>query len=96
MKKLVCLFASLCLLCPCALAAGDSAHASAAVPAWLCAPFAALLLCVALGPVLAAHWWEKHQGIVVAVLSVVLLAAFAMVQSGSAAAELALECLVND
>ena len=97
MKKLICLFASLCLLCPCALATGDSSvHASAAVPAWLCAPFAALLLCVALGPVLAAHWWEKHQGIVVAVLSAVLLAAFAMVQSGSAAAELALECLVND
>ena len=51
---------------------------------------------MALGPVLAAHWWEKHQAAVVAVLSVALLAAFAMVQGGSAAAELALECLVND
>lgn len=97
MKKFICVFASLCMLCPSALAAGDSsAHASAAVPAWLCIPFAALLLCVALGPVLAAHWWEKHQAAVVAVLSVVLLAAFALVQGGNAAAELALECLVND
>ena len=96
MKKFFILPAALALLCTPALAAGDTAHAAASVPGWLCIPFAALLLCVALGPIVAPHLWEKRQGVVVAVVSAALLVCYGMLQGGSAAAELALECLVND
>ena len=96
MKKFLILPAALSLLCTPALAAGDAAHASAGVPGWMCIPFAALLLCVALGPIAAPQWWEKRQGLVVAVLSAALLAAYGMLQGGGAATELALECMIND
>ena len=96
MKKFLILPAALSLLCTPALAAGDAAHAAAGVPGWLCIPFAALLLCVALGPIAVPHLWEKRQGVVVAILSVMLLVAYGMLQGGGAAVELALECLVGD
>ena len=95
MKKILFLPAAASLLCVPALAAGEEAS-HAAVPGWLCIPFAALLACVALGPILAPHFWEKRQGLIVAVLSMVLLVSYGMLQGGSAATELALECLVND
>ena len=97
MKKFLILPAAAALLCTPALAAGEeAAHASAGVPGWLCVPFAALLLCVALGPIAAPHWWEKRQGLVVAVLSAALLVVYGMLQGGSAAVELGLECMIND
>ena len=97
MKKFLILPAALCLLCTPALAAGEeAAHASAGVPGWLCVPFAALLLCVALGPIAAPQWWEKRQGLVVAVLSAALLVAYGMLRGGGSAVELGLECLVGD
>ena len=88
--------AALSLLCTPALATGDAAHAAAGVPGWLCIPFAALLLCVALGPIAVPHLWEKRQGVVVAILSVMLLVAYGMLQGGGKAVELGLECLVGD
>ena len=91
MKKFLILPAALSLLCTPALAAGDAAHAAAGVPGWLCIPFAALLLCVALGPIVVPHLWEKRQGVVVAILSVMLLVAYGMLQGGGAAVELGLE-----
>ena len=96
MKKFLILPAALSLLCTPALATGDAAHAAAGVPGWLCIPFAALLLCVALGPIVVPHLWEKRQGVVVAILSVMLLVAYGMLQGGGAAVELGLECLVGD
>ena len=96
MKKFLILPAALSLLCTPALAAGDAAHAAAGVPGWLCIPFAALLLCVALGPIAVPHLWEKRQGVVVAILSVMLLVAYGMLQGGGKAVELGLECLVGD
>ena len=96
MKKFLILPAALSLLCTPALATGDAAHAAAGVPGWLCIPFAALLLCVALGPIAVPHLWEKRQGVVVAILSVMLLVAYGMLQGGGAAVELGLECLVGD
>ena len=98
MKKFLILPAVLALLCTPALAAEEAAAhaASSGVPGWMCIPFAALLLCVALGPIAAPHWWEKRQGLVVAVLSAALLAAYGMLQGGGAATELALECMIND
>ena len=96
MKKFLILPAALSLLCTPALATGDAAHAAAGVPGWLCIPFAALLLCVALGPIAVPHLWEKRQGVVVAILSVMLLVAYGMLQGGGKAVELGLECLVGD
>ena len=96
MKKFLILPAALSLLCTPALATGDAAHAAAGVPGWLCVPFAALLLCVALGPIAAPQWWEKRQGLVVAVLSAALLVAYGMLRGGGSAVELGLECLVGD
>ena len=90
MKKFLILPAALSLLCTPALATGDAAHAAAGVPGWLCIPFAALLLCVALGPIVVPHLWEKRQGVVVAILSVMLLVAYGMLQGGGAAVELGL------
>lgn len=31
------------------------------IPLWLCIPFAGLLLCIALCPLLCSAWWESHQ-----------------------------------
>ncbi|MCB1210658.1 MAG: sodium:proton antiporter [Verrucomicrobiales bacterium] len=42
------------------LAAEAAAHAHSTPPMWTVAPFAALLLCIALMPLFAAHFWEHH------------------------------------
>ena len=96
MKKILLLPLTVAALSTPALAAGETASTAAAVPGWLCIPFALLLLCVALGPIAAPHAWEKRQGIIVALLSAALLVSYGMLQSGHAAVELALECLIND
>ncbi|HWB01088.1 MAG TPA: sodium:proton antiporter, partial [Pirellulales bacterium] len=46
------------------------------LPVWTMLPFAALLLCIAVFPLAAPHWWEhnKNKGIVVAILSLPLAA----------------------
>lgn len=54
----------------------EEAHAGAkmgeALPMWTVAPFAAILLCIAMLPLFASHWWEHNtnKGIIAAVLSV--------------------------
>ncbi|RBP37372.1 UIT6 family transporter [Roseimicrobium gellanilyticum] len=47
---------------PSLAAAATSAtdHASVLPSAWMVLPFAGLLLCIALLPLLAAHFWERH------------------------------------
>ena len=97
MKRILMLPIVLGMLCMPALAAEtEASHAAAAVPGWLCIPFVILLLCVAIGPIALPHQWEKRQGLVVAVLSALLLVSYGMLQSGHAAVELALECMVLD
>ena len=60
MKKLVAICMSLGALLGCSpmtvLAAETAAEGSAAVPFWLCVPFAGLLLCIALFPLLKPVW----------------------------------------
>ena len=46
------------------------------VPIWMCIPFAGLLLCIALFPLFAGGWWEKHEGLVVAIWSVLVIVLF--------------------
>jgi Na+/H+ antiporter NhaD/arsenite permease-like protein len=42
------------------VAAATAEHAQVGPPAWLIAPFVILLLCIALMPLFAAHFWEHH------------------------------------
>lgn len=67
------------LLAPSVASAAETAHAAHTwVPdAWTVAPFALLLLCIAILPLVhaTAHWWEhnKNKGIICALLSVPVL-----------------------
>ncbi|MGN0481099.1 MAG: sodium:proton antiporter, partial [Lachnospiraceae bacterium] len=63
---------------------------------WLCIPFAALLLCIAVLPLIKAHWWEEHQPVVVAVLSLCFIIPFAVIYGIPQAVETILECIIND
>lgn len=66
------------------------------IPLWLCIPFAGLLLCIAVLPLIKAHWWEEHQPHAVVLWSVLFIAPFAALYGASAAAETVLECIIND
>ena len=66
------------------------------VPLWLCIPFAGLLLCIALCPLLCASWWESHQPWAVAFWSIMFLLPFGLMAGAGGAVETALECLIGD
>ncbi|MEE1114214.1 MAG: sodium:proton antiporter [Eubacterium sp.] len=66
------------------------------VPAWLCIPFAGMLLSVALFPILLEEWWEAKKPYVVAAWSILTIVLFALVFGASASLETVLECLIND
>lgn len=86
---------SLILLCPlCAQAAG--AGGEAAVPIWLCIPFAGLLLCIAVMPLIRGEWWETHQPHAVIFWILAMVIPFAVFYGAGQAAETVLECAVND
>ena len=68
----------------------------AQLPLWLCLPFAGLLLCVALCPLLCPAWWEGHQPWVVAFWSVAFLVPFGLMGGLGTAVETALDCLISD
>ena len=61
LKKVVTFFGMLLtmlLACPTGVwAAGEDTTAQ--VPVWLCIPFAGLLLCIAIMPLIKAEWWEE-------------------------------------
>lgn len=73
------LIATLLFAFPTQLLAAEEAHAAgmpgANLPYWTVGPFAVLLLCIAVMPLLAAHWWEhnRNKGIVAALLSIPLV-----------------------
>ncbi len=54
----------------------DHASLGKDLPLWSVLPFASLLLCVAILPLITPHWWEHNssKGIVVAVLSIPMAA----------------------
>ena len=86
---------SLILLCPlCAQAAG--AGGETAVPIWLCIPFAGLLLCIAVMPLIRGEWWETHQPHAVIFWILAMVIPFAVFYGAGQAAETVLECAVND
>ena len=61
-----------------------------------CIPFAGILLCIAICPLVAGVWWEKRKPIVVAFWSLAFLIPFAIaVGMGTAWKEL-LEAIIGD
>ena len=97
-KKISVFVATLFLLCVPVLAAGGESAAGhgGAMPPWLCIPFAGLLLCIALFPLIKPVWWEEHQAWAVAFWSLLFLIPFGMVCGAGTAVESALECIVAD
>ena len=101
MKRLIdlcgCLGALFLLNPMTALAAGTAAGEEVlAAPPWLCVPFAGLLLCIAVLPLLKAEWWEAHQPHAVVFWSLLFIVPFAVLFGTGMAAETVLECIVND
>ena len=62
----------------------------------LCIPFAGLLLCIAVMPLIKGEWWESHQPLVVGFWILLMIVPFAFVYGPGRAAEIVLECTVND
>ncbi len=79
-----------------ALALGAPEAASAGIPLWLCIPFAGLLLCIAILPLIKAHWWEEHQPHAVVFWSLLFILPFGFLLGAGKAAETVLECIVGD
>lgn len=67
-----------------------------AIPLWTCIPFAGLLLCIAVLPLVRTEWWEDHQPLVVGIWSILFIIPFALLYGAGATAETVLECIFND
>ena len=89
-------FLMLSLTCPVSVWAAGESGAKADVPIWLCIPFAGLLLCIAIMPLVKGEWWEAHQPLVVALWIIVLVIPFAVLYGVGDTVETVLECTVND
>ena len=61
-----------------------------------CIPFAGLLLCIAMLPLVKAEWWEAHQPHAVVFWSLLFVLPFAFVYGPGQAFEKVLECIVDD
>ncbi len=79
-----------------ALAAQGAAGTSKTISPWFCIPFAGLLFCIAVLPLIKPEWWESHQPLAVAFWSLLFILPFGFVFGAETAAENVLECLVND
>ena len=87
---------SMLLMCPIGVWAAGSGETTTQVPVWLCIPFAGLLLCIAVMPLIKAEWWEAHQPHVVLMWILLMVIPFAVVYGTGKATETVLECIVND
>lgn len=99
MKKIFAVAAALLgmLAFPTVAMAETAGETASSVPAlWYCIPFAALLLSIALFPLIKPVWWEEHQAIMVALFSLLFVIPFAVSYGVSHTAEVVLECVVND
>ena len=66
------------------------------IPLWLCIPFAGLLLCIAVLPLVKPEWWEKNRLYAVIAWSLLFIIPFAVKFGPSEATEIVLECIIND
>ena len=99
MKKILSfltVFLMLFLTCPVSVWAAGESSGESGVPIWLCIPFAGLLLCIAVMPLVKGEWWEAHQPLVVALWIIVLVIPFAVLYGVGDTVETVLECTVND
>ena len=48
------------------------------IPLWLCIPFAGLLLCIAIFPLVKGEWWDKNKGWAVLIWSLLFMIPFAV------------------
>lgn len=100
MKRLFALLGSMAMYFTClpmtAMAAQSEGSAVTTTPLWLCIPFAGLLLCIALFPLIKPAWWEKNQPLAVAFWSIVFIIPFAIYYGIGHATETVLECLIGD
>jgi Na+/H+ antiporter NhaD/arsenite permease-like protein len=78
------------------MAAKTVAASSAAVPPWLCIPFAGLLLCIAICPLIKPEWWDKNKGKAVLLWSLLFIIPFAIVGGLGKMADTVLGCVFND
>lgn len=100
MKKLILFMGSIAAMMavsPITSLAAESAKTEAAsVPMAFCIPFAGLLLCIAVLPLVKPEWWEEHQPAAVAFWSLLFILPFAFTYGAGEAAEKVLECIVDD
>lgn len=89
-------FLMILLIAPLNTLASEGGETVSAVPVWLCIPFAGLLLCIAIMPLVKAEWWEVHQPLVVAMWILLMVIPFAFVYGAGKATETVLECIIND
>lgn len=66
------------------------------IPLWLCIPFAGLLLCIAILPLVKGEWWEKNRPWAVLAWSLLFIIPFAVKFGAGEATETVLECLIDD
>lgn len=66
------------------------------IPIWMCIPFAGLLLCIAVFPLVKEEWWEKNRLHAVIFWSLLFIIPFAVKYGMGTAAETVLECIIND
>ena len=69
---------------------------STLIPAWLCIPFAGLLLSIAVVPLVAGEWWEKHRVHAVIFWSLLFIVPFTVLYGPLKASETVLETVFND
>ena len=80
-----------------AMAESPAGETGTAVPSLLyCIPFAGILLCIALFPLVMPTWWEEHQAPVVLAWSLAFIVPFVMGFGAHHTAEVVLECIIND
>ncbi len=99
LKKCIAYLGSLFALLACSpltVFAAEEAAAVKPIPMWLCIPFAGLLFCIAVLPLVKAEWWESHQPLAVAGWSLLFILPFGFLYGAGAALATVVESVVND
>lgn len=66
------------------------------LPIWSVIPFAGMLLCIAIMPLVKGEWWEKHQLLVSVLWALIFLVPFTLVFGLEISAEQLSETIVGD
>lgn len=97
MKKIIAFFGTLTAMIVYGSFPAFAAETAAdPVKPWLCIPFAGLLLCIAVLPLIKPAWWEEHQPLAVVFWSLLFVIPYAVVTGAGTAVETVLECIIND